>query len=92
MKRLIEVLLLGKVVETVIILLILAVSFVWGFYDSFYNQTLIKRLIGYQIPGGGFSLSIIIALILGSMAQTDKGWKDVEEFLFSKEEPLLTTL
>lgn len=90
MKILTAVLLLGYLVETAFMFLVVAASFIWGFYDSFYNQFLIERLMGHKIPGGGFSLSIVIALILGSIAQTNKGWNIISRCL--KKIPLMKHL
>ncbi len=90
MKRLTESLLLGLVIETAIILLIIALSFVWGFYDSFYNQVLIQPIMGRKIFGVGFGMSVIIALVLGSIAQTKNGWNVISKCL--KKIPLMEHL
>lgn len=74
MRRLIQLLLLGKLIETAVLFLILGLNFIWKFYDSFYGDILVQPIMGRRIPWIGFILSTAIALLLGYIAETNKGW------------------
>lgn len=83
MKRWKDRLLTGYLIQVCLMIIFLIVSFIAEFFDSFYNRILIKWMIGKKVPAAGFALSLIIALLVGTLADTKIGWMIISRFLNS---------
>ncbi len=81
MKKWLDKLLLGYIIETAIMIFVVIVAFIWQFYDSFYNRFFFEWAVGRSLPWAGFALSALVALLLGFIAQTNRGWELISGFL-----------
>jgi len=84
MKKWLGRILMGYVVmQLPFIIVIMLIAFAWRFFDSFYNQFILELIFGKSFSGAGVLLSLILALILGYIADTRRGWALVSR-IFSK--------
>lgn len=66
---------MGYIVQSPILILVVVMAMVFQFFDSFYNRFLLEPILGRPIPFAGFAVSVVTALILGTIAESSKrGW------------------
>lgn len=72
--RLFVILLMGFIIQLPFITAILLLTFIWQIFDTFYNLLIVQWILGKQIPWLGFIISMVIAFVLGLLAETRRGW------------------
>lgn len=78
MKKIMDLILFGFVLQTPPIVLVVLLGLIWQFYDSFYNRFVIRWIFGKEISGLGFLLGLAVAIILGVVAQPTRGWNFIK--------------
>ena len=64
----------GYILETILLLVIGVVVFVFSFFDNFYN-TLLEKIWGWSFFGVGLGISFFVAVLLAYITQTESIWK-----------------
>ncbi|MBI2640490.1 MAG: hypothetical protein HYW91_01230 [Candidatus Sungbacteria bacterium] len=67
--------LMGYVIQIPAVIAITLLVFVVQFFDNFYNKFLLEPILGRNIRFAGFLVSMAVALLLGFIAETKRGWR-----------------
>ncbi|MBI2639771.1 MAG: hypothetical protein HYW90_02675 [Candidatus Sungbacteria bacterium] len=74
MKKVIDRVLMGYVIQIPFIIVVVLLAFIWRSLDSFYNQFFFEPVFGREFSGAGVLMSVFLAFVLGYIAETEKGW------------------
>ncbi len=81
MKKFLDRLLLGYILQIPFMVVILGILFFVRFFDSFYNTILIQWVAGHPIPWLGFLISTALSLMLVILLHNQKGWEMISMYL-----------
>ena len=74
MRKWLDRLLMGYLIQIPVLLFLVVIAFIWQFFDTLYNRFFLELIFGRSTPWGGFLMSVLIAIILGVVAETKRGW------------------
>lgn len=82
-RKLFKRLLTGFIILIPFISAVTLAAFLVKIFDSFFGPLLVRRIFGREISGAGFLTGVIIAFILGTLAETERGWRLTKRILLN---------
>lgn len=79
-KKVRDRILLGYMIQTLVIILVVLLGYAFTFFDKTY-QFVIRQIFGKEIIGLGLIMSLAMALLIGTIAETKRGWKIISRVL-----------